>query len=100
IRDLCGHGLGRSLHEEPGNVYGYFEPRDRRRLTEGLVLAIEPFVSTGSRYVRVCEDGWTLRTSDGGIAVQYEHTIVVREEGALVLTAPEPFLVEATSGSA
>jgi methionyl aminopeptidase len=92
LRDLCGHGLGRALHEEPGSILGYYDPRDRRRMSDGLVLAIEPFVSTGARGVRTAEDGWTLLTEDGGLAVQFEHTVVVTERGALVMTAERPFL--------
>jgi len=96
IRDLCGHGLGRALREEPSDVFGYYEPRDLRRLPEGLVLAVEPFVSSGAEETRVDDDGWSLRTTDGALAVQFEHTVVVTDRGALVLTVPEPFLVEAT----
>ncbi|HVS65462.1 MAG TPA: type I methionyl aminopeptidase [Thermoanaerobaculia bacterium] len=91
IRELCGHGVGRSLHEYPGQVCSFYEPSDRRVMTEGMVLAIEPFVSTGARGVRRAADGWTLSTDDGGLAVQYEHTVVVTRAGALVVTAPEPY---------
>ena len=98
IRDLCGHGVGRALHEEPGDVYGFYDPSDRRRMRDGMVLAVEPFLSTGSAHVRVREDGWTLATADGGPAVQFEHTIVVTDGGALVVTAPEPYLVEHRPG--
>lgn len=91
IRDLCGHGVGRSLHEEPKEVYGHYVPSDRRRMHRGQVLAIEPFVSTGSRRVRTSGDGWTLATADGGLAVQYEHTVVVTDTGAEIVTAlPAP----------
>jgi methionyl aminopeptidase len=93
VRDLCGHGVGRSLHEEPREIPGYYDPRDRRRFREGSVLAIEPFVSTGARHVRALEDGWTLVTDDGGLAVQFEHTVVVTPAGALVVTARRPFLI-------
>lgn len=92
IRDLCGHGVGRALHEAPAEVPGFYRPGDRRRLREGTVLAIEPFVSTGARHVRVREDGWTLETDDGGVAVQFEHTVVVMEAGAWIVTAERPFL--------
>jgi methionyl aminopeptidase len=95
IRDLCGHGLGRALREEPGDLFGWYDPQDRRRLSPGLVLAVEPFVSSGAEYTRVDADGWSLRTEDGALAVQFEHTVVVTDRGALVLTAPDPFLVPA-----
>lgn len=100
IRDLCGHGVGRSLHEYPGQVCSFYEPSDRRVMTEGMVLAIEPFVSTGARHVRKARDGWTLSTDDGGLAVQYEHTVVVTRTGALVVTAPEPYEVTAPAEAA
>ncbi|MEK9506990.1 type I methionyl aminopeptidase [Gemmatimonadota bacterium Y43] len=93
LRDLCGHGVGRALWEEPSEVVGYHDPRDRRRLHEGLVLAVEPFVTTGARHTAVDDDGWGLRCDDGGLAVQYEHTFVVTAKGAWVVTAPRPFLV-------
>lgn len=95
VRDLCGHGVGRSLHEEPREIPGYYDPADRRCLQEGSVLAIEPFVSTGARHVHALLDGWTLVTDDGGLAVQFEHTVVVTAGGALVVTAEQPFLVPA-----
>ncbi|MEM7052271.1 MAG: type I methionyl aminopeptidase [Acidobacteriota bacterium] len=93
LRDLHGHGVGRSLHEEPANISSHFDRRDRRRQKDGWVLAIEPFVSTGARHVVQRPDGWTLATEDGGLAVQYEHTVVVTRRGALVVTAAEPFLL-------
>lgn len=93
IRDLSGHGTGRSLWEEPKEICCYYNPRDQRRMKEGMVLAIEPFLSTGSRHVRLRQDGWTLATEDGGLAVQYEHTVVVTRQGALVVTAAKPYLV-------
>lgn len=95
VRDLCGHGVGRALHEAPSEIPAWFRPRDRRTFRDGMVLAIEPFVSTGARHVRAGSDGWTLHTEDGGLAVQYEHTVVVTARGALVVTAPRPHLVAA-----
>jgi methionyl aminopeptidase len=86
IEDLCGHGVGRSLHEEPLEVYSHFVPDDRRRMRRGQVLAIEPFLSTGARHVTARPDGWTLATDDGGLAVQFEHTVLVLEEGMEILT--------------
>lgn len=100
VRDLCGHGVGRALHEAPTEVPGFFDPADRRRLDEGTVLAIEPFVSTGARHVRVRRDGWTLETEDGGLAVQFEHTVVVTGDGPLVVTAARPYLLRARTAPA
>lgn len=88
IRTLPGHGIGRSLHEEP-SVPGFFNPRLTQRLPRGLVITIEPFVTTGARNIVEAEDGWTLLTNDGGLAAQYEHTIVVTRGKPIILTQVE-----------
>jgi methionyl aminopeptidase len=86
IYDLTGHGIGRHLHEEPVQVFNYFKPRDRRILAEGLVLAIEPFLTTGKGHVLEEQDGWSLRTTDRAIAAQFEHTIIVTKDEPIILT--------------
>lgn len=86
IANLCGHGVGRGLHEAP-SVPSFDNPGDPTRLWEGLVLAIEPFLSTGATYAVEDADGWTLRTPDASLAAQYEHTVVVTAGQPLVLTA-------------
>ncbi|MFC4454764.1 type I methionyl aminopeptidase [Deinococcus sonorensis] len=87
LRELFGHGVGRAIHEEP-NVPNYFRPEDRKRLHEGLVIAVEPMVSTGrSPRVRTRRDGWTLSTTDGGLAAHFEHTVMITREKPLILTA-------------
>lgn len=86
IRDLTGHGVGRSLHEEPSDVRSYFEPLDTRTMSNGLVFTIEPMLSRTADSVFQDEDGWTLRTLDGSKVVQYEHTVVVTPSGPIVLT--------------
>ena len=86
IYDLTGHGIGRKLHEEPREVLNYYNPRDRRILNEGLVLAIEPFLTTGVGRIVEESDGWSLRTSDKAIAAQFEHTIIVTKNAPIVLT--------------
>ncbi len=88
LADLCGHGVGRSIHEPP-QVSNTYEPRDRRVLREGWVLAIEPLLTTGATSVRTDPDGWTLRTPDRSRVAQFEHTIVVTRQGPIVLTAGE-----------
>lgn len=88
IEDLCGHGVGRSLHEEPLEVYSHFVPDDRRRMRRGQVLAIEPFLAEGARHVCTGPDGWTLTTENGGLGVQFEHTVIVWDEGAEIVTKP------------
>ncbi len=86
IRDLCSHGVGRSLHEEPTEIKGYFDPREKRRLSEGLVITIEPFLSTRSRSVHQSSDGWTLIGAQGGLSAQFEHTMVVTRGKPLLMT--------------
>ena len=85
IQNLNGHGTGRNLWETP-SVPGYEDPRDRTRLWEGLVLAIEPFLSTGATWADEAADGWTLVTP-GHLTAQFEHTVVVTNGAPLVLTA-------------
>ncbi|CAG0996050.1 methionyl aminopeptidase [Anaerolineales bacterium] len=86
IYDLTGHGIGRHLHEEPVQVFNHFKPRDRYVLKEGLVLAIEPFLTTGKGHVVEEADGWSLRTTDRTIAAQFEHTIIVTKDEPIILT--------------
>jgi len=86
IYDLTGHGIGRKLHEEPTEILNHYNPDDRRILTEGLVLAIEPFLTTGAGRVVQKQDNWSLRTSDNTIAAQFEHTIIVTKNEPIVLT--------------
>jgi methionyl aminopeptidase len=86
IFDLTGHGIGRHLHEEPVQVFNHFKPRDRYNLREGLVLAIEPFLTTGKGHVLEERDGWSLRTTDRTIAAQFEHTIIVTKDEPIILT--------------
>ncbi len=86
ICDLTGHGIGRKLHEDPREILNYYNPNDCRVLNEGLVLAIEPFLTTGMGRVTEMRDGWSLRTSDNAIAAQFEHTILVTRNEPVVLT--------------
>jgi len=87
IEDLSGHGVGRHIHEEP-SVSSVEDRSNSTLLWEGLVIAIEPFLSTGATSVVEDADGWTLRTPDGSLAAQFEHTIVVTNGEPIVLTAP------------
>lgn len=87
IKNLAGHGVGRSLHEEPDSIVGYFEPRDTRELREGMVIAIEPFLSTKSAFVEEAQDGWTLVGAEGNLSAQYEHTLIVTRGEPIILTA-------------
>jgi methionyl aminopeptidase len=85
IKNLNGHGIGRGLHELPS--VPSIDDGQKMVLREGLVLAIEPFLSVSAQHVVDDEDGWTLRTADGSLVAQFEHSIVVTREGPLVLTA-------------
>lgn len=87
LRNLNGHGVGHGIHEAPEAIRNYYEPRDKRRLTDGLVITIEPFLSTGAHTTTTADDGWTLRTPNGALSCQYEHTIVVTRGKPIVITA-------------
>jgi methionyl aminopeptidase len=87
IYDLTGHGIGRKLHEAPSEILNYYNPADRRMLNEGLVLAIEPFLTPGLGRTTQERDGWSLRTSDKAIAAQFEHTVIVTKNEPIILTA-------------
>jgi methionyl aminopeptidase len=83
-----GHGVGRSMHEDP-SVPNEGEPGRGLRIRPGLVIAIEPmFMAGGSDEIRLDEDGWTIRTADGSRASHAEHTIAVTDDGPVILTAP------------
>lgn len=88
IRNLASHGVGASLHEEPESLPTWYEPGDRRMITEGLVFTIEPFLALGEDWVDEMDDGWTLRPTGGGPAVQYEHSLVATRNGPIILTLP------------
>jgi methionyl aminopeptidase len=84
---LCGHGIGRTIHEEP-QVPNYGDTRLRQRLTEGLVITVEPLIAAGSGDSVLSDDGWTVRTADHSLAAHYEHTVVITREAPMILTAP------------
>ncbi|WP_372016586.1 type I methionyl aminopeptidase [Pseudoxanthomonas sp. 10H] len=86
IENLASHGVGRALHEEPGQICGYYDPDDTRMLHEGLVITIEPFISTRSRLVEESGDGWTLVGAAGNRSAQFEHTMVITRGEPIVVT--------------
>lgn len=86
IENLASHGVGRALHEEPEHIPGYFDPADRRVLHEGMVITIEPFLSTKSRIVDEMADGWTLAGVRGNLSAQYEHTMIITKGAPIVVT--------------
>lgn len=85
IRNLGSHGVGRALHEAPGNIPGYYDARDTRRLHEGMVITIEPFLATHCTHTDEAEDGWAMRCRRG-FAAQFEHTVVVTSGEPIVVT--------------
>ncbi|MEP7308478.1 MAG: type I methionyl aminopeptidase [Acidobacteriota bacterium] len=88
VREFVGHGIGQKMHEEP-QVPNYGEPGRGPRLTEGMVLAIEPMVNAGKAAVKVLADGWTAVTRDGSLSAHFEHTVAVTAGEPWILTARE-----------
>jgi methionyl aminopeptidase len=87
IKNLGSHGVGRHLHEEPRFIAGYYDPTDRRRLWDGLVITIEPFLSTRTDFVEEGDNGWTLSGPRGCLAAQYEHTVIITRGQPIPVTA-------------
>jgi methionyl aminopeptidase len=87
VREYVGHGVGQGLHEDP-QIPNFGPPGRGPRLKPGMVLAIEPMVNAGERYVRTLEDNWTVVTVDGKKCAHYEHTIAITEDGYEILTRP------------
>ena len=85
IKNLTGHGVGRSIHEAPEHIFNYFSRWDDEILKEGMVIAFEPFISTFEEEVFQSEDGWTFLTDESFVA-QYEHTIILTKEGPIITT--------------
>jgi methionyl aminopeptidase len=86
IRELGGHGIGRTIHEEP-RVPNFADPTANHVLSEGLVITVEPIIAAGSGQSFVAKDGWTVRTTDQKLSAHYEHTIVVTKGQPVILTA-------------
>lgn len=85
IRNLTGHGVGRSIHEEPTHIFNYYTRWDDEILKEGIVIAFEPMISTLEEEVFESEDGWALITNESFVA-QYEHTVIITKEGPIITT--------------
>ncbi len=86
IRNLTGHGIGKSLHEEPQHILNYYDPWDKTLLKEGMVLAVEPFISQKAESIVELGDGWTFVTPDKSLVAQIEHTIIVTKDEPIILT--------------
>ncbi len=86
IRNLAGHGVGRSLHEYPEYILNYRDPRNHQKFEKNMVVAVETFISTRSNHAVTLEDGWTMVGDKGGFVTQHEHTIVVTDSQPIILT--------------
>jgi methionyl aminopeptidase len=87
VRSYCGHGIGREMHEDP-QVPNFGPPGRGAKLEPGMVLAIEPMVTTGGFEVVVDDNNWTVRTLDGGLSAHFEHTVAITLAGPAILTLP------------
>ena len=85
VREYCGHGIGRIFHEEP-QVLHYGKPKSGMKLETGMTLTVEPMVNAGKRHVRLLPDGWTVVTKDHSLSAQWEHTILITNNGYEILT--------------
>ncbi|MGL3822595.1 type I methionyl aminopeptidase [Sphingopyxis sp. R3-92] len=85
VREYCGHGIGREMHEEP-SVLNFGRPGTGLKLREGMVFTIEPMINQGTRKVSTARDGWTVMTNDRKLSAQFEHTVAVTGNGVEVLT--------------
>lgn len=89
VREFVGHGVGRSMHEEP-QVPNYVDGKSSPRLRPGMTIAIEPMVNAGLPGVKVLNDGWTVVTLDGSLSAHFEHTVLITEGEPEILTCLEP----------
>ena len=85
VREYCGHGIGRQFHEDP-QVLHYGKPGTREQLEEGMTFTIEPMINAGKRHVKLLDDEWTVVTKDRSLSAQWEHTLLVTQDGFEVLT--------------
>lgn len=97
VREFVGHGVGRTMHEEP-QVPNFVDGKSSPRLRPGMTLAIEPMVNAGSATVEVLKDGWTVVTKDGQPSAHFEHTVLITEAEPEILTCPEKRLLKQKVG--
>jgi methionyl aminopeptidase len=93
VREFVGHGVGRSMHEEP-QVPNYVDGKASPRLRPGMTIAIEPMVNAGAPDVKLLKDGWTVVTKDGQLSAHFEHTVLVTESEPEILTCPAKTLLK------
>lgn len=89
VRELCGHGIGREMHERP-DICNYGRPGTGDRLRPGMCICIEPMIAMGDRHVTIDDDGWTVRTRDRKPAAHYEHQLAITEHGTEVISSYKP----------
>ena len=89
VRDLVGHGVGRTMHEEP-QIPNFGRRGTGEKMKPGMTLAIEPMVNLGAYHVKTLDDGWTVVTADGLPSAHFEHTVLTTEKGPEILTIPRP----------
>lgn len=95
VREFCGHGIGDEFHEEP-QVLHYGRPGTGEELKAGMCLTIEPMVNAGKRHTKILKDNWTVLTKDRSLSAQWEHTLLVTEDGVEILTLREEENIERT----
>ncbi len=88
VQEFCGHGIGKSFHEDP-QVLHYGRPGTGVELQAGMIFTIEPMINAGKRHIKIKPDGWTVETKDRSLSAQWEHTILVTEDGYEVLTVSD-----------
>lgn len=88
VREFVGHGVGANLHEDP-EVPNFGRAGHGPRLMPGMVIAIEPMINAGRPFVKILNDGWTVKTADKSLSAHFEHTIAITSSGAIILTQPE-----------
>jgi methionyl aminopeptidase len=99
IRSLVGHGIGRSMHEDP-QIPNFGDPGSGPELEEGMVLAIEPMVNVGTHHVRMGQDNWAVYSQDGSLAAHFEHTVAITADGPRILTPWHELVPQAVPSAA
>lgn len=97
VRDLVGHGIGASFHEEP-QIPNFGQPKRGPRLVAGMTLAIEPMVNAGGHEIKTLSDRWTIATADGSMSAHFEHTVVIEAQGTRILTGVLQETAEGVNG--
>jgi methionyl aminopeptidase len=97
VREFVGHGVGRSVHEDP-QVPNFVEGKNSPKLKPGMTIAIEPMVNAGGPTVKILKDGWTVLTKDGSLSAHFEHTVLITETAPEIMTVPLPVMAPARAG--